>query len=120
MIEVASFFYRFVFEGKGPLAFWEGALSLSKSLSISKTNLKIMTPPLSPLTKSARSQRISVTSCDIVVAWVLSQVHKKKPWQPPEVIIFNKEATKQAWVMKVAAASDAAAVSKVAWGQPPS
>ena len=24
-------FYRFVFEGKGPLAFWEGALSLSKS-----------------------------------------------------------------------------------------
>ena len=39
-----------------------------------------MTPPLSPLAKSARSPRISVTSCDIVVAWVPSQVHKKKPW----------------------------------------
>ena len=40
-----------------------------------------MTPPLSSLAKSVRSPRTSVTSCDIVVAWAPSQVHKKKPWK---------------------------------------
>ena len=38
-----------------------------------------MTPPLSPLAKPARFPPISVTFCDIVVAWVPCQVHKKKP-----------------------------------------
>ena len=34
---------------------------------------------MSPLAISACSPRILVTSCDIVVAWVPSQVHKNNP-----------------------------------------
>ena len=49
-----------------------------------------MTPPLSPLAKSARSPRMSVTSCDIVVVWVPSQVHIKKPWDRWFAAVWNE------------------------------
>ena len=68
-------FHRFVFQGKGPLAFWEGALSLSKSppkkskRSFFKETNSFKNDATSDTRKICEEPGISVIVCDIDVAW---------------------------------------------------